>query len=86
MGSVLVTSSPVQNLPPITLIDKGHVIKIKSRSFVSSLPIDIAHRMSREAKKIIESYLSQFPHEVEYDFEIVQETRESSYGAGTGIM
>ena len=64
------------------------ILVVPIQSYVGgSISVDVVERMIQIAKKGLRSFFPGSPgHEVEYETEILQETKETAEGDGVGIM
>lgn len=84
-GVVTLKTSPVKSLSPKVILDRGEVTHVSIFSFVAGkIPHHVAQRMNRSAKEVLVQALD--PTKVKYEETALQETRERSFGDGTGII
>ncbi|KAJ7332448.1 hypothetical protein JRQ81_014628 [Phrynocephalus forsythii] len=82
-GEVIVRMSPVKQLSPINLMDRGNVTKIHGRAFVAgTLPIRIAKDMASAAERCIRKEI----RDLSVNIQAVQEPANEAFGNGTGII
>ncbi|KAH0618374.1 hypothetical protein JD844_017511 [Phrynosoma platyrhinos] len=82
-GEVTVRMSPVKQLSPITLTDRGTVTKIHGRAFVAgALPIKIAKDMASAAVRCIRKEI----RDLYVNIQAVREPDNEAFGTGTGII
>lgn len=85
-GLVELKSSPVTELQPINLTERGKVIHIKSRSFASGIvPVEVAERISKTAVLKVADFLKD-DQSVKYEIDSIKETNETAFGEGAGII
>ncbi|XP_012886891.1 PREDICTED: RNA 3'-terminal phosphate cyclase isoform X2 [Dipodomys ordii] len=82
-GEVLVQMSPVKQLSPINLTDRGSVTKIYGRAFVAGvLPFKVAKDMAAAAVRCIRKEI----RDLYVNIQPVQEPRDQAFGNGSGII
>ncbi|XP_023365640.1 RNA 3'-terminal phosphate cyclase [Otolemur garnettii] len=82
-GEVIVRMSPVKQLNPINLTDRGTVTKIYGRSFVAGvLPFKVAKDMAAAAVRCIRKEI----RDLYVNIQPVQEPKDQAYGNGNGII
>ncbi|XP_042322055.1 RNA 3'-terminal phosphate cyclase isoform X1 [Sceloporus undulatus] len=82
-GEVTIRMSPVKQLSPITLTDRGTVTKIHGRAFVAgALPIKIAKDMASAAVRCIRKEI----RDLYVNIQTVREPDNEAFGTGTGII
>ncbi|KAL7984881.1 RNA 3'-terminal phosphate cyclase isoform X1 [Crotalus tigris] len=82
-GEVVVRMSPVKQLNPITLTDRGTVTKIHGRAFVAgALPIKVARDMASAAVKCIRKEI----RDLYVNIQTVREPDNEAFGTGSGII
>ncbi|XP_053549709.1 RNA 3'-terminal phosphate cyclase [Bombina bombina] len=82
-GEILVKVSPVKNLTPITMTDRGNVTKIYGRAFVAGvLPYKMARDMASSAVRCIRREVNN----LHVDIQAVQEPSDKAVGNGSGII
>lgn len=82
-GEVIVRMSPVKQLSPISLIDRGTVTKIYGRAFVAgTLPIKLAKDMSSAAVRCIRKEF----RDLFINIQAVREPDDQAFGNGSGII
>ncbi|XP_030062362.1 RNA 3'-terminal phosphate cyclase [Microcaecilia unicolor] len=82
-GEVVVRMSPVKQLSPINLTERGAVTKIYGRAFVAGvLPYKIAKDMSTAAVKCIRKDIK----DLYVNIQAVQEPKDKSIGNGNGLI
>ena len=81
-GHAFFKVTPVKQLKAIEIVNRGSVITVYCRAFVSG-NIDIAtgQRMANHAQKLVHTY---FKNTVQYQFEVVKETK--AVGNGIGLL
>eukprot|EP01119_Soliformovum_irregulare_P022095 TRINITY_DN7492_c0_g1_i2.p1 TRINITY_DN7492_c0_g1~~TRINITY_DN7492_c0_g1_i2.p1 ORF type:complete len:401 (+),score=71.31 TRINITY_DN7492_c0_g1_i2:963-2165(+) len=83
-GIVELEADPVSTLKPITLLDRGDLVKIYVRIFSAGhIPPNVMARMSKHVKSLIESQVEN-ADKLEVNVDEVQET--NSVGDGTGLI
>lgn len=81
-GEVVVDVFPVEQLNAVDITARGRVVRVVGRMFVAgSLPLGIAHEMSKVATKLLQRRLGP---DVKLEMEVVKE--KSAVGAGSGLM
>ncbi|XP_030310800.1 RNA 3'-terminal phosphate cyclase isoform X3 [Calypte anna] len=82
-GEVVVQLSPVKELSPINLTDRGTVTKIYGRAFVAgALPIKLAKDMSAAAVRCIRKEI----RDLYVNIQPVREPDDRACGTGSGII
>ncbi|NXC49703.1 RTCA cyclase, partial [Penelope pileata] len=82
-GEVVVHISPVKELSPINLTERGTVTKIYGRAFVAgALPITVAKAMATAAVRCIRKEI----RDLYIDIETVREPDDQAFGSGSGII
>ncbi|KYO19531.1 RNA 3'-terminal phosphate cyclase [Alligator mississippiensis] len=82
-GEVIVRMSPVKQLSPINLTERGTVTKIYGRAFVAGvLPIKLAKEMSSAAVRCIRKEI----RDLYINIQPVQEPDHQAFGNGSGII
>lgn len=82
-GEVVLKVSPVKQLCPINLTDKGTITKIYGRAFVAGvLPFKLAKEMADAAERCIRRGISG----VHVNIQALQEPRDKAFGNGNGII
>ncbi|KAM7318015.1 RNA 3'-terminal phosphate cyclase isoform X1 [Alexandromys fortis] len=82
-GEVVVRMSPVKQLDPINLTDRGSVTKIYGRAFVAGvLPLKVAKDMAAAAVRCIRKEI----RDLYVNIQPLQEPRDQAFGNGSGII
>nr|XP_019812540.1 PREDICTED: RNA 3'-terminal phosphate cyclase isoform X2 [Bos indicus]XP_019812542.1 PREDICTED: RNA 3'-terminal phosphate cyclase isoform X2 [Bos indicus] len=82
-GEVIVRMSPVKQLSPINLTDRGCVTKIYGRAFVAGvLPFKVAKDMAAAAVRCIRKEI----RDLYVNIQPVQEPKDQAFGNGNGII
>ncbi|KAF6075777.1 RNA 3'-terminal phosphate cyclase [Phyllostomus discolor] len=82
-GEVIVQMSPVKQLNPINLTDRGSVTKIHGRAFVAGvLPFKMAKDMAAAAVRCLRKEF----RDLYVNIQPVQEPGDQAFGNGSGIM
>uniref|UniRef100_A0A8C7C0I9 RNA 3'-terminal phosphate cyclase n=1 Tax=Neovison vison TaxID=452646 RepID=A0A8C7C0I9_NEOVI len=82
-GEVIVRMSPVKQLNPINLTDRGSVTKIYGRAFVAGvLPFKVAKDMAAAAVRCIRKEI----RDLYVNIQPVQEPKDQAFGNGNGII
>ncbi|KAK2491155.1 hypothetical protein MC885_017601 [Smutsia gigantea] len=82
-GEVIVRISPVKQLNPINITDRGSVTKIYGRAFVAGvLPFKVAKDMAAAAVRCIRQEI----RDLRVNIQPVQETKDQAFGNGNGII
>ncbi|XP_036046480.1 RNA 3'-terminal phosphate cyclase isoform X2 [Onychomys torridus] len=82
-GEVIVRMSPVKQLDPINLTDRGSVTKIYGRAFVAGvLPLKVAKDMAAAAVRCIRKEM----RDLYVSIQPLQESRDQAFGNGSGII
>ncbi|OXB66165.1 hypothetical protein ASZ78_012964 [Callipepla squamata] len=82
-GEVVVQMSPVKELSPIDLTERGTVTKIYGRAFVAgALPIKLAKDMSAAAVRCIRKEI----RDLYINIQTVREPDDQAFGTGSGII
>uniref|UniRef100_A0A2K6A7R5 RNA 3'-terminal phosphate cyclase n=1 Tax=Mandrillus leucophaeus TaxID=9568 RepID=A0A2K6A7R5_MANLE len=82
-GEVIVRMSPVKQLNPINLTDRGCVTKIYGRAFVAGvLPFKVAKDMAAAAVRCIRKEI----RDLYVNIQPVQEPKDQAFGNGNGII
>ncbi|ELV10511.1 RNA 3'-terminal phosphate cyclase [Tupaia chinensis] len=82
-GEVIVRMSPVKQLNPINLTDRGSVTKIYGRAFVAGvLPFKVAKDMAAAAVRCIRKEI----RDLFVSIQPVQEPKDQAFGNGNGII
>uniref|UniRef100_A0A8D0QU45 RNA 3'-terminal phosphate cyclase n=1 Tax=Sus scrofa TaxID=9823 RepID=A0A8D0QU45_PIG len=82
-GEVIVRMSPVKQLNPINLTDRGSVTKIYGRAFVAGvLPFKVAKDMAAAAVRCIRKEI----RDLYVNIQPVQEPKDQAFGNGSGII
>ncbi|TKC40980.1 RNA 3'-terminal phosphate cyclase isoform X1 [Monodon monoceros] len=82
-GEVIIRMSPVKQLNPINLTDRGSVTKIYGRAFVAGvLPFKVAKDMAAAAVRCIRKEI----RDLYVNIQPVQETKDQAFGNGNGII
>ncbi|XP_023390850.1 RNA 3'-terminal phosphate cyclase [Pteropus vampyrus] len=82
-GEVIVRMSPVKQLNPINLTDRGSVTKIYGRAFVAGvLPFKVAKEMASAAVRCIRKEI----RDLYVNIQPVQEPKDQAFGSGNGII
>ncbi|XP_072854106.2 RNA 3'-terminal phosphate cyclase isoform X1 [Pogona vitticeps] len=82
-GEVVIRMSPVKQLSPLHLTDRGTVTKIHGRAFVAgTLPVRIAKDMASAAVRCIRKEM----RDLYVNIQAVQEPDNKAFGNGTGII
>ncbi|NXC18532.1 RTCA cyclase, partial [Corythaeola cristata] len=82
-GEVIVQMSPVKELRPVNLTERGTVTKIYGRAFVAgALPIKLAKDMSAAAVRCIRKEI----RDLYINIQPVREPDDQAFGTGSGII
>uniref|UniRef100_A0A8C0XAG2 RNA 3'-terminal phosphate cyclase n=1 Tax=Castor canadensis TaxID=51338 RepID=A0A8C0XAG2_CASCN len=82
-GEVIIQMSPVKQLNPINLTDRGSVTKIHGRAFVAGvLPFKVAKDMAAAAVRCIRKEV----RDLYVNIQPVQEPKDQAFGNGNGII
>lgn len=82
-GEVVVRVSPVKQLAPVTLTERGSVTKISGRAFVAgALPLKVAKEMAAAAVRCLRKEF----RDLYVNVQPVQEPRDGAFGNGSGII
>ncbi|KAB0399685.1 hypothetical protein E2I00_019878 [Balaenoptera physalus] len=82
-GEVIIRMSPVKQLNPINLTDRGSVTKIYGRAFVAGvLPFKVAKDMAAAAVRCIRKEI----RDLYVNIQPVQEPKDQAFGNGNGII
>ncbi|CAI5776662.1 3' [Podarcis lilfordi] len=82
-GEVIIRMSPVKQLSPIDLTDRGIVTKIHGRAFVAgALPVKLAKDMASAAMRCIRKEI----RDLDVNIEAVREPDNEAFGTGSGII
>lgn len=83
-GQVIIEASPVNGfLKPVWIMEPGQVVEITGRSYVAGvLPMKMAHGMADAAARLLKQNFPGVPVKIER----VQETAQSAFGNGSGIV
>nr|XP_032660840.1 RNA 3'-terminal phosphate cyclase isoform X3 [Chelonoidis abingdonii] len=82
-GEVIVRMSPVKQLSPINLTERGTVTKIHGRAFVAgALPIKLAKDMASAAVRCIRKEIG----DLYVNIQPVREPDNQAFGTGSGII
>uniref|UniRef100_A0A8V5G4P5 RNA 3'-terminal phosphate cyclase n=2 Tax=Melopsittacus undulatus TaxID=13146 RepID=A0A8V5G4P5_MELUD len=82
-GEVVIHISPVKELSPINLTERGIVTKIYGRAFVAgALPIKLAKEMSAAAVRCIRKEI----RDLYINIQPVREPDDQAFGTGSGII
>ncbi|KAL6044791.1 RNA 3'-terminal-phosphate cyclase (ATP) [Balamuthia mandrillaris] len=76
-----------ETLSPLVMLERGDISKVHIRTFVSGkIPLHVPETMCKVSKRAIRSYLKDHERKVEITEEVVQETEETAFGDGTGLI
>ncbi|GCB78129.1 hypothetical protein scyTo_0017704, partial [Scyliorhinus torazame] len=82
-GEVRVKISPVKQLTPINMTERGTITKIHGRAFVAGvLPFKLANEMASAAVRCIRKEM----RDIYVNIQSVQEPKDKAYGNGNGII
>nr|KAF6397891.1 RNA 3'-terminal phosphate cyclase [Rousettus aegyptiacus] len=82
-GEVIVRMSPIKQLNPINITDRGSVTKIYGRAFVAGvLPFKAAKEMASAAVRCIRKEI----RDLYVNIQPVQEPKDQAFGNGSGII
>ncbi|XP_004614711.1 RNA 3'-terminal phosphate cyclase isoform X2 [Sorex araneus] len=82
-GEVIIRTSPIKQLSPIDLTDRGTVTKIHGRAFVAGvLPLKMAKDMAAAAVRCIRKEI----RDLYVNIQSVQEPKDQAFGNGSGII
>ncbi|XP_070252370.1 RNA 3'-terminal phosphate cyclase [Myotis yumanensis] len=82
-GEVIVQVSPVKQLNPINITERGSVTKISGRAFVAgALPFKVAKEMAAAAVRCLRKEF----RDLYVNIQPVQEPRDHAFGNGSGII
>ncbi|XP_020385845.1 RNA 3'-terminal phosphate cyclase isoform X2 [Rhincodon typus] len=82
-GEVRVKISPVKQLTPINMTERGTITKIHGRAFVAGvLPLKLANEMASAAVRCIRKEM----RDIYVNIQSVQEPKDKAFGNGNGII